>query len=192
MNQRRLEAEAIRDAMLAASGKLVSQPPVGSVALDLPPVEIRNGRFNPSEILAGMNFRSVYLPVFRNAIPDALEVFDFADPNMVSGGRDVTTVAPQALYLLNNKFVTAHAQALAYRVATQAAKSDSARVDLAYKLTLGRPATSFERDRAESYINNYLRDPADWRGKTAEKARVDAWASFCQALLASAEFRYLN
>ena len=80
------------------------------MALDLPPVEIRNGRFNPSEILAGMNFRSVYLPVFRNAIPDALEVFDFADPNMVSGGRDVTTVSAAGAFLLNNKFVTAHAQ----------------------------------------------------------------------------------
>ncbi len=192
MNQRRLEAEAIRDAMLAASGKLVSQPPVGSVALDLPPVEIRNGRLNPSEILAGMNFRSVYLPVFRNAVPDALELFDFADPNMVSGARDVTTVAPQALFMLNNKFVTAHAQALAYRVATQAIRTDAGRVDLAYELTLGRPATSSERDRTSSYINNYLRDPAATRGKTAEKARVDAWASFCQALLASAAFRYWN
>jgi cytochrome c553 len=192
MNQRRLEAEAIRDGMLSASGKLVSTPPVGSVALDLPPVEIRNGRFNPSEILAGMNFRSVYLPVFRNAVADALDVFDFADPNTVSGARDVTTVAPQALYMLNNNFVTAHAQAMAYRVATNAAKSDVARVDLAYKLTLGRPATSVERDRAETYIANFLRDPAATRGKTPDKAKLDAWASFCQALLASAEFRYLN
>jgi len=191
MNQRRIEAEAIRDGMLAASGKLVTQPPVGSVALDLPPIEMRGGRFNPGEILAGMNFRSVYLPVFRNAVPEALEAFDFADPNTVSGARDVTTVAPQALFMLNNNFVTAHAQAMAYRVATQAAKNDGARVDLAYKLALGRPASSTERERAVSYVWNYLRDPAN-RGKNEEKAKLDAWSSLCQAMMASAEFRYLN
>jgi hypothetical protein len=81
---------------------------------------------------------------------------------------------------------------MAYRVATQAAKTDGARVDLAYKLALGRPASSSERDRAVSYVWNYLRDPAAVRGKTDEKAKVDAWASLCQALMASAEFRYLN
>jgi hypothetical protein len=192
MNQRRLEAEAIRDAMLAASGKLTTLAPIGSVALDLPPVEVRPGRFNPSEILASMNFRSVYLPVFRNAVPDVLEAFDFADPNTVSGARDVTTVAPQALFMLNNSFVTGHAQAMAYRIGAEAARNDGARADLAYKLALGRPATSSERDRAVSYVNNYLRDPAAPRGKMEEKARGDAWASLCQALMASAEFRYLN
>jgi hypothetical protein len=121
-----------------------------------------------------------------------LEAFDFADPNTVSGQRDVTTVAPQALFMLNSTFVTTHAQAMAYRVGTQASRFDAARVDLAYKLTLGRPATSAERSRAESYIAGYLRDPASTRGKSGEKARIDAWASFCQALFASAEFRYLN
>jgi hypothetical protein len=192
MNQRRLEAEAIRDAMLAASGRLTTLAPIGSVALDLPPVEVRPGRFNPSEILASMNFRSVYLPVFRNAVPDVLEAFDFADPNTVSGARDVTTVAPQALFMLNNSFVTSHAQAMAHRIGAEAARNDGARADLAYKLALGRPATSSERDRAVSYVNNYLRDPAATRGKIEEKARGDAWASLCQALMASAEFRYLN
>jgi len=191
MNQRRLEAESIRDAMLEASGRLTVQPPVGSVALDLPPVEIRAGRFNPSEILASASFRSVYLPVFRNAVPEVLEAFDFADPNTVSGARDVTTVAPQALYMLNNEFVNQQAHALAIRVGTHAPPNDPARVDLAYKLTLGRPAAPAERDRAIAYVSNYLHDPAS-RGRADERARIDAWASLCQALMASAEFRYLN
>jgi cytochrome c553 len=192
MNQRRLEAEAIRDAILSASGRLTLAAPVGSVALDLPPIEMRAGRFNPSEILASMNFRSVYLPVFRNAVPDVLEAFDFADPNTVSGARDVTTVAPQALFMLNNRFVTNHALAMAYRIGREAAANDGARADLAYKLALGRPATLAERDRAAAYVNTYLRDPASTRTKSGERARADAWASFCQALMASAEFRYLN
>jgi hypothetical protein len=148
---------------------------------------------NPSELMATMNFRSVYLPVFRNAVPDVLDVFDFADPNTVSGARDVTTVAPQALYMLNNSFVGAQAQAMAYRVATYAAaRTDAARIDLAYRLALGRSASLAERDRAAAYLSNYLLDSNGSKGKSSDKARLDALASFCQALFASAEFRYLN
>ncbi|HUQ70405.1 MAG TPA: DUF1553 domain-containing protein, partial [Planctomycetaceae bacterium] len=193
MNQRRLEAEAIRDGILMASGKLVTTPPVGSVVLDLPPLPMQGGRINPAEILSNMNFRSVYLPVFRNALPDALDVFDFADPSMVSGQRDVTTVAPQALFMLNSQFVTRHAQAMAFRIngESSGARGDGAKVDLAYRLALGRPATMAERDRGVGYVNAYLRDPA-MRNVRIERARIDAWASFCQALFASAEFRYLN
>jgi hypothetical protein len=102
-------------------------------------------------------------------------------------------VAPQALYMLNNAFVTSQAQVMAYRVATQAtARTDVARVDLAYRLALGRPASVAERERAVKYLSNYLLDSNGSKGKTADKARVDAFASFCQALFASAEFRYLN
>jgi hypothetical protein len=165
---------------------------VGSVALDMPPLPIQGGRINPAEMLANMNYRSVYLPVFRNELPDALDAFDFADPSMVSGARDVTTVPPQALYMLNNEFVTGHAQGMATRLTHDASvKTDGARVELAYRLALGRSPTSSERDRAMNFLNSYARDPA-MRNVRVEKVRIDAWASFCQALFASAEFRYLN
>jgi hypothetical protein len=196
MNQRRLEAEAIRDAMLAASGKLDPRSPIGSPALDLPPIEVRVARINPGEILSNMNYRSVYLPIFRNAVPEVLEAFDFADPNQVSGQRDVTTVAPQALFMLNNAFVTKQATALAARVANSPIRADAGRIDLAYKLTLGRPASGAERERAMAYVGAYFRDPAAAtakpRGRRDDTPRLEAFASFCQALMASAEFRYLN
>ncbi|HEY7118997.1 MAG TPA: PSD1 and planctomycete cytochrome C domain-containing protein [Tepidisphaeraceae bacterium] len=196
MNQRRLEAEAIRDAMLAASGRLDTRSPIGSPALDLPPIEVRVARINPGEILSNMNYRSVYLPIFRNAVPEVLEAFDFADPNQVSGQRDVTTVAPQALFMLNNAFVTKQATALAARVANSPIRADAGRIDLAYKLTLGRPASGAERERAMAYVGAYFRDPAAAtakpRGRRDDTPRLEAFASFCQALMASAEFRYLN
>lgn len=191
MNQRRLEAEAIRDTMLSASGKLVTAAPVGSVVLDLPPIEIRTGRLNPSEMLANSACRSVYLPIFRNATPDVLEVFDFADATQVTGARDVTTVAPQALYMLNNSFVANQAQAMAIRLINQGGKTDAAKVDQAYKLALGRLPYNSERDRALSFVNSYFKE-AIRNSTTENKAKLDAWSSFCQALFASAEFRYLN
>jgi hypothetical protein len=194
MNQRRLEAEAIRDAMLSASGKLNPQRPVGSIVLDFPPMEIRpgNGRIDVSEILANTTSRSVYLPIFRNVIPEVLDAFDFADANVVTGQRDVTTVAPQALFMLNNTFVSNQAREMALRVAKTAAKNDTARVDLAYKLALGRSPSSPERSRAIAYVNNHLRDPGAIKSRDPDKNQLDAWASLCQALFASAEFRYLN
>jgi hypothetical protein len=194
MNQRRLEAEALRDSMLSASGKLTTQRPVGSMVLDFPPIEVRpgNGRIDVGEILANTTARSVYLPIFRNVIPEVLDAFDFADPNVVTGQRDVTTVAPQALFMLNSTFVSAQAKEFATRVAKTAAKNDTARVDLAYKLALGRSPTTPERTRAIAYIDTYLRDPSANKSKDPDKNKLEAWTSLCQALFASAEFRYLN
>jgi hypothetical protein len=195
MNQRRLEAEALRDAMLSASGRLNPQRPVGSVVLDFPPIQVgggAGGRGDISEILANTAARSIYLPIFRNVIPEVLDAFDFADPNVVTGQRDVTTVAPQALFMLNNTFVGAQAKAMAMRVATTAAKSDIARVDLAYKLALGRSPTTPQRTRAIAYIETYLRDPSATPSRDPDKNKLEAWSTLCQALFASAEFRYLN
>ena len=94
-NRRRLEAECIRDTMLVVSGKL---------SLD------RGGPAYPATLAADYGYkgndnrRSVYLPMFRNALPEALEAFDLADPSMVTGRRNVSTVAPQALFMLNHPF----------------------------------------------------------------------------------------
>jgi len=196
-NQRRLEAEAIRDAMLAASGQLSATPSTASIALDMPPVPLGrgvNGRglANPAELVAGNSHRSVYLPVFRNLLPEALDVFDFADNANVTGQREVTTVAPQALYLMNNPFVIKQSRAMVDRLATAKLTNDPARVEYLYKLALGRPPTSLERDRAVNYINVFLRDPKAATQRDPYDNKYNAWASFCQALFASAEFRYLN
>ena len=154
---RRLEAEEIRDAMLAASGQLNLTPPEASPAKSLAVVELRNNgpearRFD-AHARASLH-RSVYLPLLRGLTPTSLEVFDFAEQGMVTGSRDTTTVAPQALYLLNDPFVRRQSLALAERL-RQAESDDAARIRAAYQRTLGRTATSLELERALRYLSNY-------------------------------------
>src|SRR5207253_6530231 len=99
--------------------------------------------------------RSVYLPLVRLIVPKPLEVFDFAEQGTVTGSRDTTTVATQALYLLNDPFVRQQAQGLAGRVLAGKKLADAGRVTLAYQLALCRPATAKEIERALSYITDY-------------------------------------
>src|SRR5262249_9547851 len=116
---RRLEAEEIRDAMLAAAGTLNQARPEGSPAQQVKVMEIgNNGREakHLSTAALASRHRSIYLPLVRGLIPKGLEVFDFAAQGMVTGRRDTTTVAPQALYLLNDPFVRTQALVLAQRL----------------------------------------------------------------------------
>ena len=99
--------------------------------------------------------RSLYLPLLRGLTPRSLEVFDFAEQGMVTGSRDTTTVATQALYLLNDPFVRRRALNLAGRLLGRSELDDAARVDLAYRLTLGRAATAAEVQRASGYLADY-------------------------------------
>ncbi len=120
MSKRRLDAESIRDAALAISGQLDLRPPLGS-----PVAERGNGPIGqfkqfpgagvPEDVLveSGVrtNARSVYLPIAREMLPDALAVFDFAEPGFVTGSRETTSVPSQALYLLNSPFIHRRAEA---------------------------------------------------------------------------------
>jgi hypothetical protein len=182
---RRLEAEEIRDAMLAASGGLNRNRPGGSPAGTLRVKEISNNgpeakRLTDASLAS--THRSVYLPLVRTLVPRALEVFDFAEQGMVTGRRDTTTVATQALYLLNDPFVLRTAQAFGNRLHSRKGLDDG-RIDLAYRLALARPATATEIDRVKRFLAAY--NSPGLKG-------IDGWAAFCQALLASAEFRYLD
>jgi hypothetical protein len=99
----------------------------------------------------------------------------------------VTTVPSQALWLMNSAFVIEHAKHMASRVLTAAEADDGGRVDFAYRLAFARPATVAERQRTLAY----LRDAEQALGNGGG-GRAQAWASFCQALIASAEFRYVQ
>ncbi|MBI2804025.1 MAG: PSD1 domain-containing protein [Planctomycetes bacterium] len=192
-NPARLSAEEIRDAMLAASGKLDRARPKGSPAMHLKVIELTNVSPLAKKLEEAANtsvHRSIYLPLLRTLTPRSLEVFDFAEQGLVVGSRDATTVATQALYLLNDPFVRQQSQALAQRVLAGKGQSDARRITLAYALTLSRPATAKEIERATSYIADY--ENAAREEKSVQSPRLAAWSSFCQALLASAEFRYIR
>jgi hypothetical protein len=181
MSKLRLEAEAVRDALLFVGGRLATGPPVGSAV-----ARVGEGlaMFVRVEGLdASDTHRSVYLPVVRDRVLESLALFDFADPSLVTGERATTTGPAQALYFLNGPLVIRQAEALADRV--RAIEGDEGhRVDRAYRIALTRGPTVVERDRALAF----LREFAACSG-ASEPAR-GPWCAFCQALLAGAEFRY--
>jgi len=202
MPERRLEAEAIRDAMLAAAGTLQCDPPVGSPVGTLEGATRREELLAP--ILADKPVRSVYLPILRDRLPDALEVFDAAEPSFVIGDRDETNVATQALYLMNDKDVIAAADAFAARVLALPGDEDT-HIGQAFVLALGRKPGGTEIEAVRRFLHDFPRkkdapEPEkpqpkrQERGKRAPKAdddlRNEAWSAFLQTLFQCAEFRY--
>jgi hypothetical protein len=176
MSPRRLDAESIRDAILSVSGKIDLTPPKGSAMTS---TGGRRPTFSPRE----SNNRSVYLGIPRGApLPESLAVFDVANPNVSVSQREVTTVPVQALYLMNSPFVVEQSRNLAERL-LKGPDNDAARVELAYQLAYARPPSATERDRAVHYLQ---------QAAAGQNNATNAWASFCQAIFASAEFRYLN
>jgi cytochrome c553 len=174
--RRRLDAEAIRDAMLAVSGELDVQRPASSPLQNLGQGEI--GRQLSAPSARGSKLRSVYLPVVRQAMPEMMRVFDVADPSLIVGEREVTTVPTQALFMMNNPFVIERSEAMAKRLLDEKGMDDSKRVAYAYQLALGRKPTKRETERVLKFLSSAGRNQ-------------QGWATFCQTLFASAEFRYL-
>lgn len=169
--RRRLMAEQIRDAMLAVSGRLSME---------------MGGPTYPADRAADYGFvyselrRSVYVPVFRNALPELFEVFDFAPSSMVTGRRNASTVPTQALYLLNHPFVREQAEGAAARLMEESLTSDRQRIARAYRLVLGREPTPAERSLALEHLGRTDGDSAA------------GWTQLFHALFASADFRYLD
>lgn len=179
MSQRRLDAEAFRDAILAISGQLIREPAKGSNASPTQRGKRTAYAANDSK------HRSVYLGIVRGEpLSESLSMFDVANPNIVVAQREETTVPAQALYLMNSPFILAQAKATAQQLLASNVADDTARVDRAYQTFYARPATAAEKERALKYLTAAGQDAG---GKNAE-----AWTSFCQVLIASAEFRYLR
>ena len=178
MSSRRLDAEAIRDSMLAASGALDLSAQVGSLIGRAGDGPISGERFHvlKEETIAqsGGDFRSIYLPIARSVQPETLAVFDFTDPTGVLGARETTIMPTQALYLMNSDFVNTQAETMAKRVMVES--GFDARFRLACLLAYGREPLAGELTAAKKLGGSDLQ----------------AWTSICRALLASAEFRYLN
>ncbi len=190
MNQRRLEAEAIRDAMLLSSGQLDLNPPTGS-----PVQKVGEGiigrNINTTALTGDDVSRSVYLPIVRGAVPELLRLFDFPEPSIIGGVRNVTTVPTQALFMMNSEQVTESAARFAARIAENS-DHDRQRIQQAYLLTLSRRPTDTEIDQALAYINETRETLTNIEKMKRDESAGIAWAGFCQSLLASSEFRYLN
>jgi hypothetical protein len=130
-NRRRLEVEAIRDAMLVASGRLVS---FGE--------EINKKR-------------SMFEKLDRNKIPEMFNVFDYPNPSLVSGNRNASTVPTQALFMMNSGFVLNEAKAAAVKILEMEGLDDQQRLVFAYKTTLGRIPSDGEKSLALAYLKKH-------------------------------------
>jgi len=187
--KRRLDAEAIRDAMLAVSGELDPKRPAGSlvgVKIGDRPVSLIGLDASLPADLDGSLHRSVYLPVLRDRLPDVLDLFDFAEPSLVTGDRETTNVPLQALYLMNSPFVLARSEAFALRLARDF-DSDEQRIRRAFTLCLARSPEDGEMKRALQY----LEDSRQLAGADETQQSL-VLAGYCQALLSTAEFRNLD
>jgi len=181
----RLEAEALRDSLLFAAGRLMLDRPYASTSLTLTNLELGSS----AKILAAdesPRVRSVYLPLLRGNVPEALSLFDMADPSLVTGKREVTIVAPQALFLMNSAFVGDQARYFAERLLANDL-DDAGRLDLAYRLTLSRLPTDAERASTLDFLQTRKKEIGG-----ATTAAREAWISVCQALFATGEFRYVR
>ncbi|MEX2577956.1 MAG: PSD1 and planctomycete cytochrome C domain-containing protein [Verrucomicrobiales bacterium] len=181
-NKRRLDAEVLRDSILAVSGRLDPSPRPGSLAADLKSHSVSLVGFDkdvPSD-LDGSDRRSVYLPVLRENLPDVLDLFDFAEPSMVMGEREETNVPLQALYLMNSPFVQEQSAAFAARLIREE-DSRADRIERAFRLCFNRAPDEEEVRMALEYFS----DP----DAAAEVGEEEMTARFCQVLFSGAEFR---
>jgi hypothetical protein len=189
MNRQRLEAEQIRDAIMAVSGDIDFK--MGDSMLKLRDRQYVSNTARGGAIDYDRNLRAVYLPVVRSSGYDVFQAFDFADPSTPNGDRNSTVVAPQALFMMNGSVVLHHTRILADKLLGRAELDDAARIREAYERTLGRLPEPSEIDRALTFIARVDQALED-ETPGAEERRALAWQSFCKALIASNEFIYLN
>ena len=196
MNRQRLDAEAMRDSMLAASGELIRdgggpglvlEEPENCGALSLKgvnPPNYSHRKPRPSQEFE----RTLYLPVLRNgtAGPDRLRAFfDFVNPAEIAGQRNQTIVPTQTLFLLNNDLIRKRAHVLADKLIAEE-PDEVARLESLWLRVLNRPLSSAEREEALAFLGSV--EPLITTAKVRPVLDSIKWRELCHSLLASNEF----
>jgi hypothetical protein len=183
-NVRRLEAEAIRDAILLVSGRLDRTTGGPGVLPYLTEHQVGRGRPSPGP-LDGNGRRSVYLQVRRNFLNPMFAAFDYPTPFTTIGRRSVSNVPAQALAMLNNPFVLQQARRWATRVIAAPGVGPAERVRGMYEGAFGRPPTAAELEGATAFV----------AGQSAEYGKPDhptAWADLAHVLFNAKEFIFVE
>jgi hypothetical protein len=172
----RLEAEAIRDSMLAVSGRLNPHRGGPGVYPDVPKEAIE-ANSDPGTVWKASpdreaDRRTVYVFVKRSLLVPLVEVLDLCDTTRPTSRRTVTTVAPQALTLYNGAFANRMAEALAQRLEKDAGPDVAKQIDRAYRLLLCRPASTAERTGLEEFVRKQSGNGASSRAARAQMCRV--------------------
>jgi hypothetical protein len=187
-HRRRLEPEALRDAMLSASGQL-DLSPMDSTVWYLGDQATAVGK---NDVRRRTNFtcRSVYLPVIRNDLPELFEAFDFADPHATTGARPQSTAAIQGLFMLNNAMVMDAAEATARRIlADNTIHEAGIRIDRMFDLILNVLPSNEERDKILAFVETSQKHLTEEDNTEAE---VHAWSLACHALFSMSRFQFLD
>ena len=204
---RRLDAEAFRDAVLQATGRLatggggapvgIARDPVGRVVVGREEKDANGDVVKVASLGADDFRRSIYVQVRRTTPLTVLETFDAPEMTPNCQQRRTTTVAPQALAMLNDTFVIDAARALAQRLRAEAAGDLRAQVRRGWRLLFGTEPTTADVDRcllhvAEQAEELRARLPAPAADTAAADPQLEALASLCQVLLASNRFLYVD
>jgi hypothetical protein len=194
--RQRLDAESLRDSILQVTGMLDHSPQPGSAIeevdalINWPPGEATN-------LHRESNHRSIYLCMLRHAPPPELVAFDLPDAVGIAGQRDVTTLPTQTLFLLNSEFVVSQSEIYArqlldsLRFGESGTSADQARVRSVFQACFQRLPTEVELNRAMDYL---VAIDAKFVKIVAEEIprRQRVWQSFCQAMMMTNEFRYVD
>jgi len=184
MPLKRLQAELLYDSLLMMSGRLDETrygPPE--------PVEVRDdGLVTPISTERGWR-RAIYVAERRTEVPTLLESFDLPPmgPNCLE--RNTSTVAIQALHLMNNSMVEKLAELFAERVRKEAGDEPEKQIERAYWIALGRAPAEDERTASMQALRRFM---AQEKPQTAGAVNQKALASFCHALVNSAAFLYID
>ena len=184
-NRRRLEVEAIRDSLLAVSGRLENS--IGGTLLPTPNRGYVTGTANFFPQIYSSNRRSIYLPVVRSALYELYQVFDFAEPTVLNGKRDTTTLATQALFMLNSQLVADQAGEITQQLLAPSGRDDPARIRQAFLACYQREPSSSESIRSLDFLNRLESSPSDVGDR-----RLAAWRGLCRTLLAANEFLFVE
>ena len=195
----RLEVEAVRDSMLALTGRLNRKmygpsmlPPIPAAALE--------GHSDPDKIWKASeedeaSRRTIYAFIKRSMVIPMLEVLDLCDTTRSTAKRAVTSVAPQALTLFNGDFVTEQTRYFAERLVWEVGIDPARQIERAYLLALARPPTALERGRMAAFLS---READAWIGESngrprdAAMARRHATEQMCRVILNLNEFVYTD
>ena len=188
-DRRRLDVEEIRDGLLAVDGEL--DLTMGGTLQSGFGTDGENSSDRLSIDPAISRRRTVYLPLRRSNLPTLLNLFDFGDATTPSEGRERTNVAPQALFMMNSRFVSGRAHDLAKELLADSALDNRRRMETAYLRLFGRRPAADEVDELLAYLSAFQKKAADSRMKTADP-NLSAWQSVCHILISSNEFIYVD
>lgn len=196
---RRLEAEEMLDSLHDVSGLLDRR--MGGSMLETENRVLVFNHTSEDKTTYQSPRRAVYLPVIRNHLADVFQLFDYSEASVMTSDRPSTTVAPQALFLMNSDIAIRASERFAQRLLEQSDLSDEVLLSRAYQLAFGRSPSEPEISRDLRYLAQFIESirleqqasDSDLVGEqSGEAARHQAWQMLCHTLLAASEFCYVR